>query len=690
MTEKEEKSYRSDRSSRDKFKKERDDYSSRREDRDYYSSRRRRERSRSSGLSDHEERRSKRRRSSSPRGGDHYIPNYSRDGYDPAPRYQDMNSNMNGMMNMSFNGNWGPGTRSLQDPSKLDTLVTFKYFSDYYHQKEKNMDDEELSRRYSIYKENFTHKQSQKFFEAHKKEEWFIDKYHPVESLVYREELIKRKQKMYEEFIEKLKQGEYDNVNFDEVEKSNESTEETNTEKKEENETNGNMDTEVNDEEKKNISEAEVSKINRLFIKSIPPNVKRKELIEMCSSFEGFDYLAISDPNPQKKFHRLGWIVFKEGTNIKEAYEKFNNAKIDDFVFHLAYHQTLPTRSKTVPEIFSTMNRLKYDLEQARNLAITLDKEVGLDEFESNGCEVLQEKINEFNNNEEYDEIKKIKKELDLYIEYLHRVHLFCYYNATEAESTEDYDRKCPVLYRQLPKTPVTQTSTTENGSPEKEVVETKDKICERIDNKINLRMNRPKNSEDIEKIGGRNVENEIDKFAARNVNKVDEGKYRCKLCSKLFKGELFVKKHIKSKHTESIEPIKLEVDFFNNYAQDIQKITGVFPTSMNQNPMGLNMGLNNSMRMMMPQMMNQNMPWIVPTMVPPMGLGGVSVMPMKRNGNYMGGNFYRGTTRGSLNRKPLTSIKKDDKKYPKDPREIRSYVDLDAPVEGDMDISYD
>ena len=55
------------------------------------------------------------------------------------------------------------------------------------------------------------------------------------------------------------------------------------------------------------------------------------------------------------------------------------------------------------------MNRLKYDLEQARNLAITLDKEVGLDEFESNGCEVLQEKINEFNNNEEYDEIKKVK-----------------------------------------------------------------------------------------------------------------------------------------------------------------------------------------------------------------------------------------------------------------------------------------
>jgi hypothetical protein len=692
MTDKEEKSYRSERSSRDKFKKERDDY--RRDDRDYYtsSSRRRRERSRSSGLSDHEERRSKRRRSSSPRGGDHYIPNYNRDGYDPAPRYQDMNndvnSNMN-MMGMMFNGSWGPGgSRSMQDPNKLDTLVTFKYFSDYYHQKEKNMDDEELSRRYTIYKENFTHKQSQKFFEAHKDEEWFKDKYHPTESLVYREELNKRKEKMYVEFIEKLNQGEYDNVNFDESEKTTESTEEGSTEKKEENENGDNMDTDADDEEKKNINEAEATKSNRLFIKSIPPNVKRKELIDMCSKFEGFDYLAISDPNPQKKFHRLGWIVFKEGTDIKAAYEKFNNAKIDDFVFHLAYHQTLPARSKTVPEIFSSMDRLKHDLDQAKRLAIALDREVGIDQLDGNGCEALHDKIDEFNNNEEFDEIKKIKKELDLYIEYLHRVHLFCYYNASEAESTEDYDRKCPVLHRQLPKTPVAPTSSTENGSPEKEPVETKDKICERIDHKITLRMNRPMSSEDIEKIGGRNVENEIDKCASRNVVKVDEGKYRCKLCSKLFKGESFVKKHIKSKHSESLEPIQEEVAFFNNYAQDIQKITGVFPTSMNQSLMGMNMGLGGgSMRLPMPQMINQGMPWMVPPMVPTMGLG-VGMMPMKRGNNYMG-SYYRGSTRGGgISKKSM--LKRDDKKYPKDPRELRSYVDLDAPVEGDVDINYD
>jgi len=86
---------------------------------------------------------------------------------------------------------------------------------------------------------------------------------------------------MYVEFIEKLNQGEYDNVNFDESEKTTESTEEGSTEKKEENENGDNMDTDADDEEKKNINEAEATKSNRLFIKSIPPNVKRKELIDV-------------------------------------------------------------------------------------------------------------------------------------------------------------------------------------------------------------------------------------------------------------------------------------------------------------------------------------------------------------------------------------------------------------------------
>jgi hypothetical protein len=48
----------------------------------------------------------------------------------------------------------------------------------------------------------------------------------------------------------------------------------------------------------------------------------------MCKTIEGFQYLALSEPNPQKKFHRLGWIVFKEGTDMDSAYEKLNEQKV--------------------------------------------------------------------------------------------------------------------------------------------------------------------------------------------------------------------------------------------------------------------------------------------------------------------------------------------------------------------------
>lgn len=48
----------------------------------------------------------------------------------------------------------------------------------------------------------------------------------------------------------------------------------------------------------------------------------------MCKTIEGFQYLALSEPNPQKKFHRLGWIVFKEGTDMDSAYDKLNEQKV--------------------------------------------------------------------------------------------------------------------------------------------------------------------------------------------------------------------------------------------------------------------------------------------------------------------------------------------------------------------------
>ena len=42
--------------------------------------------------------------------------------------------------------------------------------------------------------------------------------------------------------------------------------------------------------------------------------------------------------------------------------------------------------------------------------------------------------------------------------------------------------------------------------------------------------------------------------------------KWLCPLSGKKFKGPDFVRKHIMTKHTEKVDEVKKEVNFFNNY----------------------------------------------------------------------------------------------------------------------------
>jgi hypothetical protein len=52
-----------------------------------------------------------------------------------------------------------------------------------------------------------------------------------------------------------------------------------------------------------------------------------------------------------------------------------------------------------------------------------------------------------------------------------------------------------------------------------------------------------------------------------------DEGKFRCKECSKLFKAAEFVKKHVPNKHPELLKPLDT-VRFFNNFVLDPLHVT--------------------------------------------------------------------------------------------------------------------
>ncbi|GBC27799.2 C2H2-type zinc finger transcription factor [Rhizophagus irregularis DAOM 181602=DAOM 197198] len=665
--------------------RDRDRDRDRNRDRGNYVDRRKRD-SNSSPEDRNNDRRSKRRRSISPDprrqpsdGGDHYIPNYDKDGYTPAPRYVgrpgDIRFPPPGFPVMPIGFSVGPNPQILppgapmmpmdwsgprqetpKDPDQLDFLVTFKYYSEFMqHSNPKNrLSDEELHKKYNEYKEAFALKQLKTFFESHKKEEWFLEKYHPKyiqERAIVTKEL---KKDLYKQFISDLKEGLLDKINNDASEDSVKQEDGVKVETKDPDEDS-----------------------NRLFIKSVSPNISRQKIEEMCKTIEGFQYLALSEPNPQKKFHRLGWIVFKEGTDMDSAYDKLNEQKIDEFVFYLARHknQTGPVRNRITPDVASSIERLKKDLNQIQKLCDKLDNDID-GGFE--GSTEIRTRLAQFDNSQDRDEADDVKRLLDFHIEYLRRTHMFCYYCGSESDSVEELARKCPG--RHLRGVLGGEGKTSVNKNKEKQVNSTQ--WLKTLDHKIAYKTEPWKFENEIEKHGGISLQKVLEKFYQEHVVEVDpQRKFKCKLCGKLFKGSDFVKKHIDYKHHETVEITSNDTKFFNNYVLDPNHL---LPTTPPNPTAALN----------------------VPQNVTPIPTNPFSVMTNAPPPPFMGFNFpivgaaagtphdqiprigfdarEDGRERGQKNsRKQLSRTRPNESS---DPRQVKSYVDLDAPAE-ELDI---
>ena len=69
------------------------------------------------------------------------------------------------------------GHRRPTDPYDLDYLVSSSQFADYLRRgnrsRAESMGEDELERRYEVYRDNFTRKQNDKFFQKHKDDEWY-------------------------------------------------------------------------------------------------------------------------------------------------------------------------------------------------------------------------------------------------------------------------------------------------------------------------------------------------------------------------------------------------------------------------------------------------------------------------------------------------------------------------------------
>ncbi|OAD05251.1 C2H2-type zinc finger transcription factor [Mucor lusitanicus CBS 277.49] len=665
---------------------------------------------------------------------DHYIPNYERDGYVPGPRYGSKpdlpapmpfaNSNpavgapgagngypmMGDMMNAPMvNQGWAGSVDRLGrftpvDPAQLDYLVPFKHFFEFTRRTSaRRIDDEDMQKRFAQYKEKFAVRLLAQFFAANKDKEWFQDKYHPTISVPRLEDIKVRRRRYLKEFLEELERGDYDRVNYD---KDGPTT----TQNDDDEPAEAAASAEFNDDDAAN-AEYET----RLVIKTVPPTIAREKIMEMCNKIEGFDYLSLSEPGPNKKFHRIGWINFKQGTDMKKVFELMDNQKVDDFVFHLAMNRKNMTQTRSpriAPDVTNTTERLQKDLEQAKEVALALESLLGEDTQEGlKAVELRAQKVisehkpeeakgataaaageSEDGKVEEEESVDRwnLKKSLDMTIAYLRRVHMYCYYCALECDSAEELSRKCCDPHC---RTITSAAAATDEAVDPKQAAKTERGVAQwvkNLDQKIALKIHTPDDRE-LKRLGGRVLQTEIDDYVKAHVLKEHESKYKCQVgeCSKAFKGFDYVEKHILSKHPEEIERIKAEVEYYNNYVCDPNHI---IPSTVNHN--------NNNNTQMMPM----NMPFAggqQPFMMPhqnmrmsglPAAVPGTPWDQIPRIG-FGSSENPAGWANAARRPRPTPAsaamMDLEESLLPKDPRQVKSYVDLDAPAEGDSNISF-
>ena len=595
-------------------------------------------------------------------------------------------------------------TNPLPSPLSLEFQVGFNWFAEWWRveqsikeDKERQKDGRRPSERvikgerevreerekeraniqiaYDAYKEELQAKMARTFVQQHKGEEWFKERYSPEIRNPFHVRLMEFRRGCLTQWDNDIDSGAFDEFTLEGIYKA---------------ESNGAGGV-VEREEGETVAAAEVLGVGdlvpsrggdirddsalqpALLIKTLAPLVSRGKIEDFCKEHlgedeGGFKWLSLSDPNPIKKCHRIGWIMLhpsndaeapalmdrgdgrdeenedgekaevsdsKPTSTAEKALEAINGKTIydearGDFTCHVGVHvPPREPRKKALWDLFSAPERIARDLELAKRLVNKYDQDFGSD---VDGVNKIEERVEALRRNgmlqnqtdgnskrgknedddenmedgeededgavdeEEVDseDLLVQKKTLDLLVEYLRRVFNFCFFCVFESDSVHELIRKCPGGHLRRPRAslgtsakaaakasalgepfPLKRKESVDegdvSGSPVVEKFQRKDfKTDQQLLRAFNwvktfeekiLQILEP-DSVDLKKLGGKPLEEGLDEELKKFVKQEDEAKFRCKVpdCTKLFKGEIFWKKHVEKRHPEWYESIKQDV----------------------------------------------------------------------------------------------------------------------------------
>ena len=352
-------------------------------------------------------------------------------------------------------------TNPLADPSKLPFQVGFSYFGEWWRTNEKIKEERErlksgkrldpdrsrgrdtqedrdkekarIQVAYDAYKEELQARMATLFVQERKNDEWFKERYVAEVRDPLKAKINDFRRDNYRNWERDFEAGVFDEYSLEGIPK-NEVNGSGGLIEKEEGET-----TAVNEilgvgdlvPVKGSDIRDESAFQPTLLIKTIAPHVTRDKLVEFCKEHlgddeGGFRWLSLSDPNPSKRYHRIGWVMLNPGSETAEApayrpdtadeegaeekkperqqsvaekaLDAINGKQVHDetrgdFTCHVGVHTPpMAPRKKALWDLFSAPERIEKDLELATRLIAKYEEDFGSD---FNAIQKIEERVND-------------------------------------------------------------------------------------------------------------------------------------------------------------------------------------------------------------------------------------------------------------------------------------------------------
>lgn len=326
---------------------------------------------------------------------------------------------------------------------------------------ERDKEKAKIQAAYDAYKEELQAKMAKTFVSQHKDEQWFRERYVPEVRDPIRAQLNEFRRGQYTQWEQDLESGTFDEFTLEGIPKSESNGAGGIIEKEEGEATAANEVLGVGDLVPATSSDLRDENLFQptLLIKTIAPSVSRQNLEAFCKEHlgeeeGGFKWLSLSDPNPSKRYHRIGWIMLHPAaetgpiidradpkeedddgdmkikspgpapSTAEKALEAINSKTVKDevrgdFVCHVGVHNPPANpRKKALWDLFSHPERIDKDLRQVHQLVNKFESDFGSD---FNAVLKIEEKVDELRNSGRLQapltssvKKEKIKKQRDI------------------------------------------------------------------------------------------------------------------------------------------------------------------------------------------------------------------------------------------------------------------------------------